>query len=101
MIHPCVHSQPRSRILTPRYRELNGWTHGVLAVQPVSLRREVGVPPKDIHRKLRLDPVGHAGGPGGLPGAAMARVLGVTTVSVNRQAVPADLPDRKKHLNAL
>jgi len=34
-------------------------------------------------------------------GVAMARVLGMTTVSVTRLAVSADLPDRKKHLNAL
>lgn len=101
MIHSCMHSQPRSRILAPRCRGLNGWTHGVLAVQPVSLRREVDVHPKDIHGKLRLDPVRHAGGPGGLPDAAVARALGMTMVSVNRLAVSADLPDHKKHLNAL
>jgi hypothetical protein len=34
-------------------------------------------------------------------GAAVARVFGVTTVSVTRLAVSADLPDRKKYLNAL
>lgn len=34
-------------------------------------------------------------------GAAMARVLRVTTVSLNRLAVSADLPDRKKYLTAL
>ena len=34
-------------------------------------------------------------------GAAVARVCGVTTVSVTRLAVSANLPDRKKYPNAL
>ncbi|MBI4198931.1 MAG: transposase, partial [Chloroflexi bacterium] len=48
-----------------------------MAVQPVSLRRKVDVHSKDIHGKLRLDSVSHAGGPGGLSGAAVGFQEGV------------------------
>ena len=65
-----MHSQPRSRIPTPRCRGLNGQTLGVLAVQPVSFRGEIDVHPEDVHRELQFDLQGHPRHPGRLPDTA-------------------------------